>query len=73
MARVTIEDCLEYVENRFSLVHLASARTKQLFKGSRRLVSCKNRESVCALREIGSGMVKPVSEGNEPIEVVEKN
>jgi DNA-directed RNA polymerase subunit omega len=59
MARVTVEDCLEHVENRFSLVHLASERTKQLFKGSRPLVPCKNREAVAALREIADGFVKP--------------
>ncbi|MBT3181361.1 MAG: DNA-directed RNA polymerase subunit omega [Deltaproteobacteria bacterium] len=59
MARVTVEDCLDNVENRFSLVHLAANRTKQLFKGSRPLVSCKNRESVTALREIAEGLVKP--------------
>lgn len=62
MARVTVEDCLDYVENRFSLVHLASQRTKQLFKGSRPVLSCKNREAVTSLREIADGKVKPVSE-----------
>lgn len=59
MARVTVEDCLEYVENRFALVHVAMQRTKQLHKGSRPLVSCKNRESVCSLREIAMGKVRP--------------
>jgi DNA-directed RNA polymerase subunit omega len=62
MARVTVEDCLDYVENRFSLVHLASIRTKQLYKGSKSLVKCKNRESVTSLREIGRGLVRPSSE-----------
>lgn len=62
MARVTVEDCLEFVENRFSLVHLATIRTKQLFKGSRPLISCKNREPVTALREIAEGKVRPSSE-----------
>jgi DNA-directed RNA polymerase subunit omega len=59
MARVTVEDCLDYVENRFSLVHLAATRTKQLYKGSKPLVSCKNRESVTSLREIAEGKVRP--------------
>lgn len=62
MARVTVEDCLEYVENRFSLVHLASQRTKQLFKGSRPIISCKNREAVTSLREIADGKVRPTGE-----------
>jgi len=62
MARVTVEDCLDFVENRFSLVHLASQRTKQLFKGSRPIIHCKNRETVTSLREIAEGKVRPASE-----------
>ncbi len=53
---------MEYVENRFSLVHLASQRTKQLFKGSRPIISCKNREAVTSLREIADGKVRPAGE-----------
>lgn len=59
MARVTVEDCLDNVDNRFALVHVATQRTKQLFKGSSPLISCKNREVVCSLREIADGKVKP--------------
>ncbi len=62
MARVTVEDCLDFVENRFSLVHLASQRTKQLYRGSKPTVACKNREAVCALREIADGKVRPLIE-----------
>lgn len=62
MARVTVEDCLEFVDNRFSLVHLAARRTKQLYKGSKPIVPCKNRESVTSLREIAEGKVRPVTE-----------
>jgi DNA-directed RNA polymerase subunit omega len=58
MARVTVEDCLDNVVNRFALVHAATQRTKQLFKGSKPLVNCKNREVVCALREIAENKVK---------------
>jgi DNA-directed RNA polymerase subunit omega len=65
MARVTVEDCLQFVENRFALVHLASMRTKQLHKGSGRLVRCKNREAVCSLREIADGKVRPI-EAEDP-------
>lgn len=61
MARVTVEDCLDFVDNRFSLVHLASQRTKQLYKGSRPLIPCKNRESVTSLREIAEGKVRPTT------------
>ncbi len=60
MARVTVEDCLEHVENRFELVHLAAQRTKQICRGSKALIKCKNREPVCSLREIADGLVKPV-------------
>ena len=62
MARVTVEDCLKFVDNRFSLVHLAAARTKQLYKGSQALVACKNREAVISLREIADGKVRPSTE-----------
>ena len=62
MARVTVEDCLNFVENRFELVHLASQRTKQQCRGSKPLIKCKNREAVCSLREIADGMVRPSTE-----------
>lgn len=59
MARVTVQDCLEVVENRFALVLLGAARTRQLMKGSRSLVDgFKNNEQVTALREIAAGKVK---------------
>jgi len=59
MARVTIEDCLENVENRFALVHLTASRTRQLFEGAHPLVDCDNKEVVTALREIGKAKVLP--------------
>jgi len=53
MARVTVEDCLNIVHNRFALVHLAARRTKQLMKGSRAQVDApNNKAAVVALREI---------------------
>lgn len=59
MARVTVEDCLQVVDNRFALVLLASARTRQLMKGSRSLVEgFKNNEQVTSLREIAAGKVQ---------------
>jgi DNA-directed RNA polymerase subunit omega len=58
MARVTVEDCLEKVENRFALVALASKRTKELKRGAPLYVTNrKNREVVMALREIAQGKV----------------
>jgi len=59
MARVTVEDCIEKVSNRFELVHVASKRTKQLKRGGRPLVECENKEVVTALREIAQGLVGP--------------
>jgi DNA-directed RNA polymerase subunit omega len=59
VARVTIEDCTEKVENRFSLVLMASIRAKQLRRGARPLVKAEeNRAVVVALREIAAGHVK---------------
>jgi DNA-directed RNA polymerase subunit omega len=58
MARVTVEDCLERVENRFALVVLATKRTKELKRGAPLLVTDRdNREVVMALREIARGKV----------------
>lgn len=59
MARVTVEDCLLYVPNRFALVHLAAKRTKQLMKGSRPQVEApNNKPAVIALREIAEHRVR---------------
>jgi DNA-directed RNA polymerase subunit omega len=58
MARITVEDCLEKVPNRFELIMLASKRARQLFQGARPLIESKNREIVTALREIAAGKVR---------------
>lgn len=52
MARITVEDCMDVVENRFELVHLAAKRAKQLIKGAQPLVKSNNKEIVTSLREI---------------------
>ncbi len=59
MARITVEDCLERLPNRFSLVLATAERTKQLLRDSQPLVSNeeKNKEVVMALREIAAGRV----------------
>ena len=58
MARITVEDCLERVPNRFELVLLAARRAKQLLKGVRPLVESDNKEIVSALREIAADKVR---------------
>jgi DNA-directed RNA polymerase subunit omega len=60
MARITVEDCLKNVPTRFGLVLLATARTKQLLKGSKPRVQANNKEIVLSLREIAAGKVTPV-------------
>lgn len=58
MARVTVEDCLEKVQNRFALVLLVSKRAKQLLKGDSPTLSIKgNKFVVGALREVAAGNV----------------
>jgi DNA-directed RNA polymerase subunit omega len=58
MARITVEDCLEQVPNRFELVLLAARRAKQLLKGARPLVESSNKEIVTSLREIAADKVR---------------
>jgi DNA-directed RNA polymerase subunit omega len=57
MARITVEDCLHQVPNRFSLVLVAAERAKQLLKGGDARVNNDegNKEIVTALREIAAG------------------
>ena len=56
MARITVEDCLENVDNRFQLVLVATKRARQLFDGAEPLVEVDNdKHTVIALREIADG------------------
>jgi DNA-directed RNA polymerase subunit omega len=57
VARITVEDCLEKIPNRFELIVVAARRAKELLKGARPLVSSENKEVVTALREIAAGKV----------------
>jgi len=57
MARITVEDCLNKVPNRFELVLVGARRAKQLLKGARPLVDSDNKEVVTALREVAAGQV----------------
>ena len=58
MARVTVEDCLEKIDNRFDLVLVAAKRTRQLMLGADPLVPHdRDKPTVIALREIAEGLV----------------
>lgn len=66
MARITVEDCLKKIPNRFELVLLAAKRARQLFKGAKPLIESDNREVVVALREIAAGEVRKVFKELKP-------
>jgi DNA-directed RNA polymerase subunit omega len=71
MARITVEDCLQKVNNRFALIHMAAKRVRQLRKGVDPTVFTKNRDVVTALREIAAGTVfeaEPADKTNLPEE-----
>ncbi|ABL02169.1 DNA-directed RNA polymerase subunit omega [Candidatus Ruthia magnifica str. Cm (Calyptogena magnifica)] len=59
MARVTVEECLEHVENRFELVLVAAKRAHQLSSGDYKplLDAGKDKPTVVALREIEAGLI----------------
>jgi DNA-directed RNA polymerase subunit omega len=60
MARVTVEDCLQNVDNLFELVLLASQRARRIANGAEAAVPLENdKPTVVALREIAAGMVTP--------------
>lgn len=62
MARITVEDCLEHVDNRFNLVLLATKRARQLVNGMEPLVPWENdKPTVVALREIAEGLISEES------------
>ena len=63
MARITIEDCLKRVPNRFLLANMVARRVRQIREGSEYLISSpKNEDIVICLREIAAGKVKTVGE-----------
>lgn len=61
MARVTVEDCLESVDNRFQLVMVASKRARQIATGGKEplVQEESDKPTVIALREIADGLVTP--------------
>lgn len=67
MARVTVEDCLGHVANRFELVLVASKRARHIANGTEPFVPWENdKPTVVALREIAAGFIDKVKE--EPID-----
>ena len=70
MARVTVEDCLTRVPNRYSLVHIVASRVRQIREGAQYLVhSPKNEDIVIALREIAAGKLRVEQEESEDPDV----
>ena len=66
MARITVEDCLKRVSNRFLLVNMAANRVRQIREGAEYLVkSPKNEDIVVSLREIAAGKVRLKEEAVE--------
>lgn len=73
MARVTVEDCLGKVDNRFQLVLVASKRARQLAKGAEPFVEWENdKPTVVALREIEEEYVTPAILDEKPEEELEE-
>lgn len=59
MARITVEDCLAKVSNRFLITQMGIKRVKQYREGYEPLVESKNKEVVSSLREIAAGKILP--------------
>ncbi len=57
MARITVEDCLHKIPNRFQLVLVATYRARMLSQGHTPKVESKNKPGVTALREVAEGLV----------------
>ena len=58
MARITVEDCLQKINNRFTLIHMASQRVRQLRKGDEPTIESKNKDIVVSLREVAAGHIR---------------
>jgi DNA-directed RNA polymerase subunit omega len=72
MARITVEDCLKRIPNRFTLVGMVAKRVRQIREGSDLLVSSpKNEDIVIALREVAAGKITIAERSSLP-PVVEK-
>ncbi len=73
MARITVEDCLDKIGNRFQLVLVATTRARQIANGKAPLVEEDNdKPTVLALREIAGGMVDESILDEKPEELLEE-
>ena len=73
MARITVEDCLEFVDNRFQLVLVSSKRARQIANGADPLVPWENdKPTVVALREIEEGLMPQFSMRSLPKSMLKK-
>ncbi len=71
MARITVEDALKRVNNRFVIAHMVMRRIKMYEQGYPPLIECDNKEIVTALREIAAGKIKlkkPIREAGVEVE-----
>jgi DNA-directed RNA polymerase subunit omega len=59
MARITVEDCLKYIPNRFELALAATYRARMLAQGHTPKIETKDKPTVTALREIAAGKIGP--------------
>ncbi len=57
MARITVEDCLEEIPSRFTLIHVAAQRARSLIRGAKPRIDSTNKVVVTALREVAAGEV----------------
>ena len=72
MARITVEDCLKQVPNRFLLVNMVAKRVRQIREGSEYLVSSpKNEDIVVSLREVAAGRIRLKFEEETPPQLEE--
>lgn len=71
MARITVEDCLDNVDNRFQLVLVATRRARQLALGAEPMVDLENdKPTVLALREIADGLVtRDILDEEPPLQI----
>ena len=68
MARITVEDCLEKIPNRFQLVLAATYRARMLSQGHAPKIESKNKPGVTALREIADGKVRFTEDVTEMVD-----
>lgn len=75
MARITVEDCLDHVDNRFDLVLLATKRARQLANRVEPLLPAQNdKPTVIALREVAAGLIGPeaLAKGDQEVDETTK-